>query len=87
MPNNNNLYASQDLRWDTILGQIGFLGKLKRAREDYERTVGAYDVNSFLNWLSDVYGVAVIVKEGDLSSDYDVVDEQKFLLFELKYTV
>lgn len=85
--NNNNLYASQEARWDTIIGQIGFLGKLRRAREDYEQNVGSYDVNSFLNWLSDVYGVTVIVREGDLSSDYAVIDQQKFLLFELKYTI
>ena len=86
-PNNNGLYANQDLRWDTIIGQISFLGKLKRAREDYEKTIGEYNVNGFLLWLHDVYGVTVIVRDGDLTSDYEVVDEQKFLLFELKYTV
>ena len=85
-PNNNSLYSSQEARWDTIIGQIGFLGKLRRAREDYERT-NAYDVNKFLEWLCDTYGVTVIVREGDLTSDYAVVDKQKFLLFELKYTV
>ena len=67
--------------------QISFLGKLKRAREDYEKTIGEYNVNGFLLWLHDVYGVTVIVRDGDLTSDYEVVDEQKFLLFELKYTV
>ena len=36
-PNNNGLYTSKDARWDTIFGEIEFLGKLRRARDLYEQ--------------------------------------------------
>lgn len=84
--NNNHLYSDRWTRLDTILGEIGFLGQLMRARKDYEQEFQDVSIDKFLEWLYNTYGVAVALKDGNLTAEYEVHDEQKFLLFTLKYT-
>ena len=87
MTNNNHLYDTKEQRWDTIIGQISYLGKLRRAKEDYQHIVGDHNNDQFLTWLYETYGISVAMQDGDMSSEYEVHDEKKFLLFELKYTI
>ena len=87
MANNNHLYTSKDARWDTIFGEISFLGKLRRARDDYEQAHGGtYDVVLFLAWMRDTYGIDIVQNKNGLTADYKILDEQKRLLFELRFT-
>ena len=86
MSTNNHLYNNQEQRWDTVIGHVEFLGKIRRARDLYEQT-NAYDVDLFVQWLREEYGVDIIQNQDGLTADYTVVDEQKFLLFELKFTI
>ena len=83
--NNNHLYRDKWTRIDTILGEIGFLGQLMRARKDYEQE-HEYQIDKFLEWLYNMYGVTVALQDGSFTAEYEVHDEQKFLLFTLKYT-
>ena len=83
--NNNHLYSDKWTRLDTLLGEISFLGQLMRARTDYEQEFQDVDIDKFLAWLYNTYGVAVALKDGNLTSEYEVHDEQKFLVFTLKY--
>ena len=85
MTNNNHLYSSKDARLSTLFGDIGFLGKIRRARDEYELT-HTYDVELFLAWMEAQYGIKITQNENGLTADYTIVDEQKFLLFELKFT-
>lgn len=85
--NNNHLYKDQWTRLDTLLGEIGFLGQLMRALKDYEQQTRNVDPKDFLVWLHTTYGIIVTVKDGNLTADYSVVDEQKHLLFILKYSI
>ena len=86
MANNNHLYRNQWTRLDTILGDIGFLGQLMRARRDYEQEFQDTDIDNFNNWLYNTYGVTVVISGGNVTATHKVHDEQKFLLFTLKYT-
>ena len=85
MANNNHLYRDKWTRLDTLLGEIGFLGKLMRARQDYEKEQ-EYQIDKFLEWVYNTYGITVALQNGDITAEYEVHDEQKFLLFTLKYT-
>lgn len=82
-----DLYNTKEDRWNTLFGEIGFLGKLARSRKDYEDTIAEYEWPKFRDWLYEVYGVSVTIQGQSLTADYEVHDEQKFLLFELKYTI
>ena len=84
-PNNNGLYTSKDARWDTLFGEIEFLSKIRRARDLYEQD-HPYDVSKFVEWMQDNYGVKIIQNENGLTAECNVVDEQKYLIFELKFS-
>lgn len=86
MTNNNHLYSSQDARLSTLFGDIGFLGKIRRARDEYEET-HSYDVELFLAWMETQYGIKITQNENGLTADHEVVDKQKYLVFELKFTI
>jgi hypothetical protein len=90
--NNNGLYSSREGRWDTLFGDIVYLGQLSRAKEDFLKEsknthVGAFNTGEFCRWMHDVWGLDVVVQDGMLSAEYRVYDEQKFILFNLKYTL
>ena len=84
-PNNNGLYTSKDARWDTLFGEIEFLSKIRRARDLYEQD-NEYDVDKFISWVQDLYGVKIIQNSNGLTADYEILDEQKFLIFNLKFS-
>jgi hypothetical protein len=85
---NNNLYNSREARLDTIVGGQTWWPRLFKAREEY---FGASDLNTatietFQDWLETEYGVRLVLDEsGAITDEYTVTDEQKFLIFELKY--
>ena len=86
MANNNHLYSDRWTRIDTILGEVSFLAKLMRARQDYEQEFQDVDIDKFLEWLYNTYGVTVVISGGNVTATHKVHDEQKFLVFTLKYT-
>jgi len=85
--NNNHLYSSKELRLNTLLGDISFLGQLQRARTEYLNENKNNELDVFLDWMYNTWGVLVATQEGNLTAEYEVHDEQKFLLFRLKYTI
>ncbi len=87
MQNNNHLYSSKELRLNTLLGDISFLGQLQRARADYLNKHTNNELDIFLNWMYNTWGVTVVTLDGNLTAECKVHDEQKFLLFTLKYAI
>lgn len=87
MQNNNHLYSSKELRLNTLLGDISFLGQLQRARADYLNEHTNNELDIFLDWMYNTWGVTVVTLDGNLTAEYEVHDEQKFLLFTLKYAI
>ena len=64
-------------RWD-------YWRKLMRVKEEFETT----DLNQsmFSMWLIEQYGIKLnFNNDGNITDEMSVVDEQKYLLFELKY--
>ena len=53
--------------------------KLRRARDEYEKN-NTYDVELFLAWMRDTYGIDIIQNKNGLTADYEILDEQKHLL-------
>lgn len=87
---NNNLYKDQAERINTILGEDSHLHRLKQladARNAYVKEIGLTYKDSvpaakFGDWLLERWGIKLTTSDvmGGLSG-YEVVDEQKFLLF------
>ena len=58
--------------------------KLMRVLEEFETT--GSDRSMFPNWLIEQYGIKMQYdSNGNITDEIDIVDEQKHLLFELKY--
>ena len=65
-------------RWD-------YWNKLKRAKEEF--LIESPDSDYFGNWLVEKYGIKLHYdSDGNITDDMSILDEQKFLLFQLKYT-
>ena len=64
-------------RWD-------YWRKLMRVKEEFKTT--GLDQSMFSKWLVEQYGVKLnFNNDGNITDEMSVVDEQKYLLFELKY--
>ena len=69
--------------------------RLKRANEDFRarhtpRMVNGYtdflaEKRAFSQWMLNQWGLEVVVEQDGYSPYYTVKDEQKYLLFQLKY--
>ena len=65
------------VRWD-------YWRKLMRVKKEFETT----DLNQslFSTWLTEQYGIKLnFDNDGNITDEMSIVDEQKYLLFELKY--
>jgi len=85
----NQLYTKEYIH-DTIMADTGYFWlKMQRCKADYDRLDPHPGVlpEDFRRWLLAEYGVQLIpARDGfNLSTTYEIVDEQKYLVFELKY--
>jgi hypothetical protein len=86
MTNNNKLYATPTLRLDTVVGGQTWWPRLFKARQEFDEIYKDVNINTFDDWLDNTYGVRLILDNaGDITDQYKVTDQQKFLLFNLKY--
>lgn len=67
------------------LAKYGYWQKLRSAQQDYDREVGDFSTDKFNLWLRDRWGLEVEMVDGDYSPYYNVIDEKKYLLFNIKY--
>lgn len=83
MTNNNKLYQPQE-RLNTLTGvEDHWWEILQRAELDYRATGG--DKAKFQFWLTEHYGLQIYYDYDGILPNHDIVDEQKYLLFQLKY--
>lgn len=83
MSNNNKLYQPQE-RINTIAGSEALWWEmLRKAEIDYRVTGG--DKAEFQFWLTEHYGLQIYYDYDGILPNHDIVDEQKYLLFKLKY--
>lgn len=83
MTNNNKLYQPQE-RLNTLTGvEDHWWDMLQKAEIDYRSTGG--DKANFQFWLTENYGLQIYYDYDGILPNHDIVDEQKYLLFKLKY--
>lgn len=97
MANNNHLYADKQLRIDTLVGKVTATSvgsyehwrTLQQAKNEFEdqcQTQGkTYDVGAFYAWLEQNYGIRLEKIEGMIGPDFNIIDEQKYLVYKLKF--
>lgn len=81
-------YSSGDDNLHRRLGRWGFWETLVNLKREYDTNGVLLDAESFLNWLEEKYGIRVFRENisNGITDDYEIVDEQKFLIFMLKYS-
>jgi hypothetical protein len=86
-------YNTPAARLDTIIGgDSGHYIRLRRCKEEYDGLAAAVEVGqgflTFTDFVHEWYGVRMVIDTGDggIGLDYEVVDEQKYLVFVLKFS-
>lgn len=93
MANNNEYYATDQSRLNTMAGDIAqFWYKIKAARKEYmdlgQKAAEAKVLfPEFIEWLEDTYGVLISMDSasGNYKLEPKIVNEQKYVVFILKY--
>ena len=86
----NDLYKDHNQRLDTVLGDYRFWSMMSRCR----KTEGAEacETNAgMVEFFRDTYGIQLKFSDSDeiglnISREVDIVDEQKYMVFLLKYS-
>ena len=86
-------YNTPAARLDTIIGgDSSHYIRLRRCKEEYDGLAAAVPVGqgflTFTDFVHEWYGVRMVIDTGDggIGLDYEVVDEQKYLVFVLKFS-
>ena len=86
-------YNSSAARLDTIIGgDSSHYIRLRRCKEYYDKLADAVPIGqgflTFEDFVREWYGVKMVMDTGDggISLDYEVLDEQKYLVFMLKFS-
>jgi hypothetical protein len=97
MTNNNHLYSDRETRLNTLIGQVTetSVGKyehwrtLQQAKAEHDNlriSQGlSFELGAFATWLEETYGIRLIKEEGMIGPGFDIVDEQKYLVYKLKF--
>lgn len=65
-------------RWD-------FWETLKKLRKEFTEDGRSFDADEFIIWIEDKYGFKLILNDTGITDDYTITDEQKYLVFRLRY--
>jgi hypothetical protein len=79
-------YANTQARLDTIIGDAGTTWvKVSRAKREFDCL--KQQEGSFYAWLQSEYGLKLtFTPDGDLQLANEIVDEQKYTIFLLKFS-
>ena len=83
-------YGSQEARLDTVLGDIGTKwNRIRKVKQEYDALADAVPVGqgflTFYDYVREYYGIKLQEVEANLSPHYEVIDEQKYTVFLLKF--
>ena len=88
--NNNHLYTPEQIHDTLTLNPGHFWRKVQRCKADYDslRPHPGVQPEDFQQWILTEYGIELTRDRYsiNLENKYNVVDEHKYLLFELKYS-
>ena len=73
-------------------GKYDYWATLRRARDEYIRNCGMdYQItptevnNGFYYHMQQVYGIKVQIIDGYISAEFEIVNEKKYMLYQIKY--
>jgi hypothetical protein len=84
-----DLYSTPEARLDTILGEVGFWAQMQRARTSEEGAKHCTTGADTIAWFRDTWGIQLLPSEDTIfgfQRRVDIVDEQKYMVFLLKWT-
>lgn len=82
----NDLYNDHERRLDTVMGGANFWASMRQCR-DGECREHCRTPRSMHQWFLETYGIELQwSKEELIMPEVRIVDEQKYLMFLLKYT-
>jgi len=85
----DEFYSTQEARLNTVIGSESKIWeKISSARKHHsaEWSLNTSHTNDTFNlWLLDTYGIKLGYTDGMINLQFDIIDEQKYLLFLLKY--
>jgi len=90
MMSQDSYYANTAARLDTIIGgNTGHFLRLQRVKNEYDELARAVPVGqgflTFDDYVREYYGIKLMYDGDNVSLAYSVVDEQKHLMFVLKF--
>jgi hypothetical protein len=61
---------------------------LRKIREEYTEAKGnqAFEGTEFELFMEEKYGIRLVYYEGNIAGTYEIIDEQKHLIYLLKFT-
>ena len=86
----NVLYSTHEQRMDSMIGgftttEIQMWQSIKRAQDYYTKELSQkYTTEQFMAWIQEEYGIKLYKSEMGYTS-FGIVDENKHLLFMLKF--
>ena len=98
MTNNNHLYSDFETKLDTLVGQTTELTvekynhwrTLQQAKSEYDNIRIAegikFELDGFKTWMEETYGVQLEKVDGMIGPNFNIIDEQKYLVYKLKFT-
>ena len=84
----NELYNSHEQRLDTVVGGGSFWITMQQCRDSEGRDYCQTNLSMF-QWFRDTYGIELQFSDDamdQLKPEVRIVDEQKYMMFLLKYT-
>jgi hypothetical protein len=97
MINNNHLYTDFETKLDTLIGRVTetSVGEyehwrtLQQAKAEHDNLRIAkglkFELGAFAEWLEDVYGIQLEKVDGMIGVKFNIIDEQKYLVYKLKF--
>ena len=91
----NKYYSCHAARLDTIIGNetINTWMKIRKARHEYDAfiedpfpTIQDHNQYKFHAWLKETYGISLQLEKNGVNLEFDILDEQKYCVFLLKFS-
>ena len=85
---NNDLYSTPEARLDTVLGDAVFWVRMQKCRLSEEGKKNCKTDIDTRAWFRNTYGIKLLPSDTDIngySREVEIVDEQKYLVFLLKF--
>jgi len=89
----NDYYQSVDDRIDTMVGDIDtvqYFTRLKNCKKTYDQLADEVEIGqgflTFEDYVREYWGIKIAIDRDGIAGEMTVVDEQKYIMFVLKFS-